>query len=172
MKHLYLLLAAVIATLPAFAQHATAPALASQRRFSAPAEQERPDEMARLMAGAGSSTAAARPTETAPSTARPTSPVSSERADEIKRLMSGRAAPTSVARPQEMRRLMGHVDEAELRSHEHYRTKDGHEIHSPARSTHDQVPAGANAKCRDGTYSFSQHRRGACSHHGGVLNWI
>jgi hypothetical protein len=68
--------------------------------------------------------------------------------------MSGRAAPTSVARPQEMRRLMGHVDEAELRSHEHYRTKDGHEIHSPARSTHDQVPAGAHAKCRDGTYSF------------------
>jgi hypothetical protein len=61
MKHLYLLLAAVIATLPAFAQHATAPALDSQRRFSAPAEQERPDEMARLMAGAGSSTAAARP---------------------------------------------------------------------------------------------------------------
>jgi hypothetical protein len=34
------------------------------------------------------------------------------------------------------------------------------------------VPAGASAKCRDGTYSFSQHRRGTCSHHGGVGSWL
>ncbi len=33
------------------------------------------------------------------------------------------------------------------------------------------VPAGATAKCRDGTYSFSQSRRGTCSHHGGVAVW-
>jgi uncharacterized protein with FMN-binding domain len=33
-------------------------------------------------------------------------------------------------------------------------------------------PAGATAKCRDGTYSFSQHRRGTCSHHGGVEEWL
>lgn len=32
-------------------------------------------------------------------------------------------------------------------------------------------PAGASAKCRDGTYSFSQSRRGTCSHHGGVATW-
>ena len=63
-------------------------------------------------------------------------------------------------------------NEAELLSHRHYKAKDGHEVHSPARSTHDQVPAGASAKCRDGTYSFSQHRRGTCSHHGGVWAWI
>jgi hypothetical protein len=25
--------------------------------------------------------------------------------------------------------------------------------------------------CADGTYSFSQHRRGTCSHHGGVARW-
>ncbi|WP_307727429.1 DUF3761 domain-containing protein [Massilia rhizosphaerae] len=62
--------------------------------------------------------------------------------------------------------------EAELLSHRHYKAKDGHEIHSPARSTHDQVPAGASAKCRDGTYSFSQHHRGTCSHHGGVESWL
>ena len=51
--------------------------------------------------------------------------------------------------------LRAEPNEAELLSHRHYRANDGHEIHSPARSTHDQVPAGASAKCRDGTYSFS-----------------
>ena len=34
------------------------------------------------------------------------------------------------------------------------------------------APAGATAQCRDGSYSFSQHRRGTCSHHGGVAHWI
>ncbi len=33
-------------------------------------------------------------------------------------------------------------------------------------------PAGATARCRDGTYSFSQHRSGTCSHHGGVAAWL
>jgi hypothetical protein len=64
------------------------------------------------------------------------------------------------------------ADEAELLSHRHYKAKDGHEVHAPARSTHDQMPAGASAQCRDGTYSFSQHRQGTCSHHGGVGNWL
>lgn len=36
----------------------------------------------------------------------------------------------------------------------------------------DSPPAGASAKCRDGTYSFSTHRRGTCSHHGGVDTWL
>lgn len=34
------------------------------------------------------------------------------------------------------------------------------------------IPAGATAECRDGSYSFSQHRRGTCSHHGGVDGWL
>jgi hypothetical protein len=33
-------------------------------------------------------------------------------------------------------------------------------------------PGGATAQCRDGTYSFSQSRRGTCSHHGGVAIWL
>jgi endonuclease YncB( thermonuclease family) len=33
-------------------------------------------------------------------------------------------------------------------------------------------PYGATAICNDGTYSFSQHRRGTCSHHGGVREWL
>jgi hypothetical protein len=63
-------------------------------------------------------------------------------------------------------------DERQLQSHDHYRNKDGQVVHSPAKSTADQVPSGASAKCRDGTYSFSQQRRGTCSHHGGVGDWL
>lgn len=32
--------------------------------------------------------------------------------------------------------------------------------------------AGASARCADGTYSYSQNRRGTCSHHGGVSEWL
>jgi hypothetical protein len=34
------------------------------------------------------------------------------------------------------------------------------------------APVGATAKCSDGTYSFSQSRRGTCSSHGGVAAWL
>ncbi len=38
------------------------------------------------------------------------------------------------------------------------------------------VPAGASgdatAQCKDGSYSHSQHHRGACSKHGGVQQWL
>lgn len=33
-------------------------------------------------------------------------------------------------------------------------------------------PYGATALCNDGTYSYSQTRRGTCSHHGGVAIWF
>jgi endonuclease YncB( thermonuclease family) len=33
-------------------------------------------------------------------------------------------------------------------------------------------PAGATAICNDGTYSYSRHRRGTCSWHGGVRRWV
>lgn len=51
-----------------------------------------------------------------------------------------------------------------------YINSHGVEIHSP--TYYDSVPAGATAICRDGTYSFSQSRRGTCSHHGGVAQWL
>lgn len=31
---------------------------------------------------------------------------------------------------------------------------------------------GASAKCKDGTYSHAASRRGACSRHGGVSEWL
>lgn len=34
------------------------------------------------------------------------------------------------------------------------------------------VPAGATARCEDGTYSQAKNRSGACSTHGGVAKWI
>jgi hypothetical protein len=34
------------------------------------------------------------------------------------------------------------------------------------------APAGSTAKCKDGTYSKSQHHSGTCSHHGGVAAWL
>src|SRR4051812_20980711 len=48
----------------------------------------------------------------------------------------------------------------------HYYTNSAHRrVQSPTR--YDKAPAGATAQCRDLTYSFSQSRRGTCSHHGG-----
>ena len=52
------------------------------------------------------------------------------------------------------------------RSGRHYTNVDGYSVHSPMHSSH--RPAGATAHCSDGTWSFSQHARGTCSHHGGV----
>ena len=31
---------------------------------------------------------------------------------------------------------------------------------------------GAVAKCKDGSMSYSTHHSGACSHHGGVAEWL
>lgn len=56
-----------------------------------------------------------------------------------------------------------------LSNSRYYTNSNGQRIHSPAYSR--SVPAGATAVCADGTYSFSQHRSGTCSHHGGVSNW-
>jgi hypothetical protein len=34
------------------------------------------------------------------------------------------------------------------------------------------APAGATAECKDGTFSTSKVHTGACSHHGGVKDWL
>lgn len=57
-----------------------------------------------------------------------------------------------------------------LSNDNYYINSSGNDVHSPAYSN--TVPAGATALCRDGTYSFSQHRSGTCSHHGGVAQWL
>jgi hypothetical protein len=63
-------------------------------------------------------------------------------------------------------------DSANLSNDNSYVNTYGNTVHSPAYSTDNNVPAGASAQCGDGTYSFSQSRRGTCSHHGGVAEWL
>ncbi len=59
---------------------------------------------------------------------------------------------------------------SDLSNDNYYTNTYGNKVHSPAYS--ETIPVGASAKCRDGTYSFSQSRRGTCSHHGGVAKWL
>jgi hypothetical protein len=54
----------------------------------------------------------------------------------------------------------------------YYINSSGNTVQSPTKTQDNSVPAGATARCRDGSYSFSQHRSGTCSHHGGVANWL
>lgn len=53
---------------------------------------------------------------------------------------------------------------------DHYRNVDGRCVERPRKAP--TAPSGATAKCRDGTFSFSLHRQGTCSHHGGVAKWL
>jgi len=55
-------------------------------------------------------------------------------------------------------------------SHHYYRNSSGHMIHRPVHAR--RAPRGATAECYDGTYSFSAHHQGTCSHHGGVRAWL
>ncbi len=64
------------------------------------------------------------------------------------------------------------VVQSGLSNDRYYTNVDGDQVHSPAYSNDSFVPAGASAICGDGTYSFSQHRSGTCSHHGGVSQWL
>jgi hypothetical protein len=43
---------------------------------------------------------------------------------------------------------------------------------APTAAASNTDPAGATAKCKDGTYSKSQHHSGTCSSHGGVAEWL
>jgi hypothetical protein len=53
-----------------------------------------------------------------------------------------------------------------------YINKDGLQVHPPAHTKDGRQPVGASAQRRDGSYSFSRHRQGTCSHHGGVSRWL
>jgi len=64
------------------------------------------------------------------------------------------------------------TDETNLSNSNYYTNTAGNSVHSPAYSRDSSIPAGASARCRDGSFSFSQSRRGTCSHHGGVGEWL
>ncbi|WP_407696537.1 DUF3761 domain-containing protein [Sphingomonas abietis] len=52
----------------------------------------------------------------------------------------------------------------------YYTNVSGHRVHRPVRSSN--RPTGASARCGDGSWSFSEHHQGTCSHHGGVSSWL
>lgn len=70
-------------------------------------------------------------------------------------------APAAPARPG---RVSGSCAE------DYYRNSNGTCVHRPEQAA--TAPAGATAHCKDGTYSFSQHRSGTCSGHRGVAQWL
>lgn len=51
----------------------------------------------------------------------------------------------------------------------YYKNSNGSCVHRPAKAA--TWPLDSTAKCNDSSYSYSQHRRGTCSHHGGVSSW-
>ena len=53
---------------------------------------------------------------------------------------------------------------------DYYLNSDGNCVHRPEAAG--SAPTGATAQCKDGTYSFSQHRSGTCSGHHGVEQWL
>jgi hypothetical protein len=50
---------------------------------------------------------------------------------------------------------------------DYYVNSSGNCVHRPSDN-----PSGATAICKDGSYSYSQHRSGTCSGHGGVRTWL
>jgi hypothetical protein len=62
------------------------------------------------------------------------------------------------------------IHESDSCDADYYRNSDGNCVHRPQHTA--TAPTGATARCTDGTYSFSQHRRGTCSGHGGVAQWL
>jgi predicted RNA-binding Zn-ribbon protein involved in translation (DUF1610 family) len=50
----------------------------------------------------------------------------------------------------------------------YYVNSSGNLVHSPSCGEEHQK---RTAECRDGSVSFSEHRRGTCSYHGGVAHW-
>lgn len=81
--------------------------------------------------------------------------------------------------------LLGPVGEAAARGscklfapeemrHGTYTNRDGCEVPRPEQREGPTCskPTDATARCRDGDWSFSQHRQGTCSHHRGVACWV
>lgn len=63
-----------------------------------------------------------------------------------------------------------HYSHSAYGSSDYYTAASGHRVHRPVYAS--RAPAGASARCSDGSYSFSESHRGTCSHHGGVSSWL
>lgn len=115
---------------------------------STPARQQSP-------APAAPAAPAAAPVEAPPEPAQRTAPLAPARSPE----------PATPAAPQTAPSKGSACDEST-----HYVNSDGACVPRPMAAT--APPPGATARCVDGEYSFSKHRRGTCSGHGGVAQWL
>jgi hypothetical protein len=52
------------------------------------------------------------------------------------------------------------------------RASDRLRAYPPASEPKRRHPRGATAICADSTYSYSRHRTGTCSRHGGAIEWL
>ena len=66
--------------------------------------------------------------------------------------------------------LTASASEGFTRRRSYHRNRSSRRYRGPVRAA--SAPIGASARCVDGSYSFSEHRRGTCSHHGGVAEWL
>jgi len=82
---------------------------------------------------------------------------------------TGAAPATTAALPNKAAGTPATAGPTSCRSDE-YRNVSGHCVPRPTQAP--APPAGASAICNDGSYSFSEHRRGTCSGHGGVRTWL
>ncbi|MGD0991005.1 MAG: DUF3761 domain-containing protein [Gemmatimonadales bacterium] len=72
---------------------------------------------------------------------------------------------------------LGSVSRSQLRSATPRRSRHSSTAHRPPQpATHRPPfhprPAGATARCKDGTWSKDPRRAGACGHHGGIASWL
>jgi len=84
---------------------------------------------------------------------------------------SSSAASSSTTAPGGSRQSSPPGQPVGTSSGDYYTNSEGVRVHRPTFSD-GGPPAGATAQCRDGSYSFSLHRSGTCSHHGGVAKWL
>ncbi|GAA1397586.1 hypothetical protein GCM10009613_50500 [Pseudonocardia kongjuensis] len=80
-----------------------------------------------------------------------------------------RAAPAPQAPPQRPAAPAPAAAPA-CNSSSHYVNSDGNCVQRPTQAA--SAPPGATAKCKNGSYSFSQNRSGTCSGNGGVAQWL
>lgn len=80
--------------------------------------------------------------------------------------------PTATSQPYPVQQVQGPQAATPTVDTGYYINSSGQKVHRPEHTQGNAAPAGATAQCRDGSYSFSQHHRGTCSHHGGVERWL
>ncbi|WP_433522968.1 DUF3761 domain-containing protein [Nocardia pseudovaccinii] len=106
-------------------------------------------------------TTSPQPTTAAPTTAPPTTSVAPPAAVPAPPAPIASAPPAAAAPLAQSQPSCGN---------DSYLNSDNQCVHRPQSAP--AAPPGATARCTDGTYSYSQHRSGTCSHHGGVVAWL